>query len=546
MGGDASDIKGPDLERDGIALAELRDGTPVEGHAGGEPVLVVRAGDDVFAVGARCTHYSGPLAEGLVVGETVRCPWHHACFSLRTGEALAAPALNPLPRWEVARRDGRAYLTGKHERDPLAPAPGAPAAGTDRDPASVVIVGAGAAGAAAAEMLRRRGYAGPVTVVDGDPAAPYDRPNLSKDYLAGSASPDWIPLRPPGFYEEHGIELRRARAAVLDAGARRLTLDDGAVLEFGALILATGAEPVRLDLPGMALPHVHVLRSLADSEAIMAAARNAKRAVVIGASFIGLEVAASLRARGLSVDVVAPDTLPLERVLGAVLGAFVRDLHAARGVAFHLGRKPARIDAERVTLDDGAALPADLVVAGVGVRPRLELAQQAGLVLDRGVAVNEFLETSSPGVFAAGDIARWPDRHTGASIRVEHWVVAERQGQFAARNVLHRARGEPLEPFDVVPFFWSAHYDASIRYVGHAERWDHVDVAGDAARGDCSVAYRAGGRTLAVASVGRDLENLRAELALERDDEVALRALFGAPAPAPAPAPGSRRAAAGP
>jgi apoptosis-inducing factor 3 len=313
----ASDIKGPDLERDGIALEELRDGAPVEGHAGGEPVLVVRLGDDVLAVGARCTHYSGPLPEGLVVGDTVRCPWHHACFSLRTGEALAAPALNPLPRWEVARRDGRAFVTAKLERDPLAPPPDAPAERAGRDPASVVIVGAGAAGAAAAEMLRRRGYAGPVTVVDPEPASPYDRPNLSKDYLAGTASADWIPLRPPGFYEEHRVELLRRRAVGLDPAARRLTLDDGTTREYGALLLATGADPVRLDLPGMELPHVHLLRSLADSDAIIAAAERASRVVVVGASFIGLEVTASLRTRGLPVDVVAPERLPLERVVGA-------------------------------------------------------------------------------------------------------------------------------------------------------------------------------------------------------------------------------------
>ncbi|MFL5574754.1 MAG: FAD-dependent oxidoreductase [Gemmatimonadaceae bacterium] len=529
MGEDTSETKGPDLERDGVALADLPDGEPLEGHAGGEPVLVVRRGEEVFAVGGRCTHYSGPLAEGLVVGDTVRCPWHHACFSLRTGEALAAPALNPLARWDVARRDGRAYVTDKRERDPLAADP-SPAAGSDRDPSSVVVVGAGAAGAAAAEMLRRRGYAGPVTVVDAEPDSPYDRPNLSKDYLAGNAPAEWIPLRPPGFYAEHRIELLRRRAVTLDVEARQLRLDDGSTRPYGALILATGSEPVRLDLPGMDLPHVHLLRSLADSGAIIAAAASVRRVVVIGASFIGLEVAASLRERGLEVHVVAPETLPLERVVGAELGAWVRDLHVAHGVVFHLGRKPARIDAGSVTLDDGATLPGELVVVGVGVRPRLDIAQAAGLALDRGVIVSEHLETTRPGVFAAGDIARWPDPHTGASIRVEHWVVAERQGQVAARNVLHQARGEPLERFDVVPFFWSAHYDATIRYVGHAERWERVDVAGDVGKSDGSVAFRAGGRTLAVASVGRDLENLRAELALERNDETALGAIFGAPA----------------
>ena len=508
-------LTGPDLAI-GVDVVALMPGEILLGHAHGEPVLLARladtfaarVGEEFTAVAATCTHYGGPLAEGMVVSDTVRCPWHHACFSLRTGEALAAPALSPLSCWRVERVGDIVRVAGKIERDPLA----ATWPATVREaPREIVIVGAGAAGSAAAEMLRRCGFGGRVTVVDDDAGAPYDRPNLSKDYLAGNAPEEWIQLRRAGFWSERRIELVRARAMRLDTGAQRLELEDREPLGYDALLLATGAEPIRLPIPGAELPHVHLLRSLADSRAIIAAASQAKRAVVIGGSFIGLEVAASLRARGLEVDVVAPESVPLERVMGRELGDFVRALHESHGVRFHLGRKPARLEPDHVVLDDEARLPADLVVMGVGVRPRLALAEDAGLALDRGVLVSEWLETSAPGVWAAGDIARWPDPHSRELVRVEHWVVAQRMGQTAARNMLG-AR----ERFDSVPFFWSAHYDVSINYVGHAERWDDMRTEGDPAAQDVGVQYVANGRPLALATIFRDRESLAFERELEQ------------------------------
>ena len=497
---------GPDL-RAGIKVADLPDGRMMAGQVDGEAVLLAHVGDEWFAIGATCSHYSGPLAEGLLVGDTVRCPWHHACFSLRSGQPLRPPALNDVPSWEVDVRDGMARVGGKRK-------PAAPPRRRSRGPESVLIVGGGAAGNCAAETLRRDGFEGPVTIVDPDVDAPYDRPNLSKDYLAGNAPEEWIPLHPPEFYQEKDIELRRGpRVASLDPRGRRVRLDDGAELRYGALLLATGASPVRLGAELEAgPPRVHYLRSLADSRRMAGAAREGGRAVVLGASFIGLEVAASLRARKMEVQVVAPEARPLERILGPELGDMIRKIHEEQGVVFHLGRKPSGVSGGRVVLDDGQSLAADLVVAGIGVRPNLELAESAGLAIDRGLQVNEWLETSAPGVFAAGDIARWPDPHTGERIRVEHWVVAERQGQAAARAIL----GEG-ERFDGVPFFWSQHYSVAINYDGHAERWDRIEIDGDVAGRDCTVRYRRGDKVLAVATVGRDRESLMAERALEAE-----------------------------
>jgi NADPH-dependent 2,4-dienoyl-CoA reductase/sulfur reductase-like enzyme len=289
-------------------------------------------------------------------------------------------------------------------------------------------------------------------------------------------------------------------------------LVDGTRHAYDALLLATGAEPVRLEVPGANLPHVHYLRTFADGRALVATALTSKRAVVIGASFIGLEVAASLRARNIAVDVVAPDTVPMLKILGEEVGTFIRRLHERHGVTFHLGTTATSIDDGHVTLQNGERLPADLVVAGIGVRPAIALAEQAGLAIDRGVAVDEYLETNIPGIFAVGDIARWPDRRTGERIRVEHWVVAERQGQTAARNILGGR-----ERFDAVPFFWTEQYDCSIAYVGHTERWDEAKLDGqlDAAMQDCTISYRRGNKTLAVVMVHRDLEGLNAEVAFE-------------------------------
>jgi apoptosis-inducing factor 3 len=385
----------------------------------------------------------------------------------------------------------------------------APAAGA---PGNIVIVGGGAAGVAAAEMLRREGFGGSVVMLSNDAAPPVDRPNLSKDYLAGNAPEEWVYLRPDSFYSDNAIDLRlNVEATAIDPRSGELTLADGSRERYDRLLLATGAEPVRLWIPGGDAPNVHSLRSLADSRKIIASAQASARAVILGASFIGLEAAAALRARGIDVHVVAPEALPMERILGQKMGQFVQSLHEEHGVVFHLNEAAVSIAGKQVVLRSGQTLEADFVVAGIGVRPRIDLAAKAGLLVDRGVVVSPCLETSAAGIYAAGDIARWPDKHSGGNIRVEHWVVAERQGQTAALNMMGRR-----EPFTAVPFFWSQHYDVPINYVGHAEQWDEIQIEGDIAARDCLVRFKREGRTQAIASIFRDLENLQAELSMER------------------------------
>jgi NADPH-dependent 2,4-dienoyl-CoA reductase/sulfur reductase-like enzyme/nitrite reductase/ring-hydroxylating ferredoxin subunit len=522
VSGDSDELTGPDLAT-GVGISSVGAGQMIAGHAFGEAVLLVHVEPNWFAVGAKCTHYGANLVEGVLVGETIRCPWHHACFELRNGAASHAPALNDLPCYDVVlesdivrvtRKRTGGQLRGRDSRRRGSRAPEKVMFESDpiSGPSCVVIIGAGGAGIACAEMLRREGYCGPITLIDGDPDAPYDRPNLSKDYLAGNAPEDWLPLHPKEFYETQHLEILAGVTALeVDPNARTVRLSDESTRPYGALLIATGGTPTRLDIPGG--DRILYLRTLGDCRAIIDKARNAKSAAVIGASFIGLEVAASLIARGLEVHVIAPEKLPLQRVLGAELGTLIQSVHEEKGVVFHLGRSAKTIDAKAVVLDDGTRVAADLIIAGVGVRPNLDLAKSAGVTVDNGIAVNEFLETSVSGIFAAGDVARWPDAYSDARLRVEHWVVAERQGQVIARNMLgFRDR------FDDIPFFWSAHYDKlSIRYTGHVERWDETKIDGDVRKMDCAVSYMVGGKRRAMATINRDRQNLENEVAMENE-----------------------------
>lgn len=498
--GSQAELTGPDLEA-GIRESQLGE-APVVGHAGGEAVLLVRDRGAIRAVAATCTHYGGPLGEGIVVDGQVHCPWHHACFDLVDGKPHG-PALNPLACFDV-RLEGGKIRVGKKREIAVKQVAG---------PSRVVIVGGGAAGVACAEALRQEGHAGQITIVSAEGTDPVDRPNLSKDILAGTAPEDWAFIRTTDMLHEHRIELVAGEATEIDRARKTVTVGSKE-LSFDALVLATGAEAIRLPIEGAALPHVHTLRTLTDNRLIIGS--DLTNVVVIGSSFIGLEAAASLRARGANVTVVGPDEVPLAKVLGTKLGAFVRAVHESKGVQFRLGRKPAAIHTREVVLDDGSVLPASSVVMGVGVKPRTALAQAAGLTIDRGVVVDAQLEAAD-GIWAAGDIARYPWH--GQPMRIEHWQVAVRQGQAVARAMLGQSVRQST------PFFWSQHHDVTLGYVGHAEQFDEPTIKGSFEARDAHVIYRERGVIRAVVTLGRDKLALEVEAAMDRGDNASVETL---------------------
>ena len=491
----------------GVPLSDVPVGGLLAGTVGEEPVMLARWTDEsgaerVSALDATCTHVGAQLPTGLRTGDLVRCPFHHACFDLRTGEATLAPAYAPLRRWATTVSDGVVTVAGSPE-----PAPGPAEQVTNtRGVERVVVLGGGAAGFAAVEKLRRVGYEGSLVLLTTEPAPPVDRTKLSKAYLSGAAPAAGLPLLPGQWYAEHDVDVRTGvTATALDTDARALTLDDGTTLRYDALVLAPGSQPTRPDLPGFDRADVHVLRSVADADAIVAGAGAGTRAVVVGSGFIGLEVAASLRSRELDVTVVAPSPVPLARQLGEDLGRVLRDLHESNGVRFVTGRA-AGWDGAALQLEDGAAVPADVVVVGLGVAPSTALAEAAGLAVDDGILVDATGETGVRGVFAAGDAARFPDPATGRMVRVEHWAQAQRAGALAAVNLL--GAGEELtEP----PYFWSMQYGKSVRFAGHAASTDDAEVEGPPADLDAVVRFREDGRVTAVAGIGRDRRVLELE-----------------------------------
>jgi 3-phenylpropionate/trans-cinnamate dioxygenase ferredoxin reductase subunit len=496
------EVAGPDFSQ-GIPLNDIPEEGTLAGRVGEEAVLLSRFGGELFAVSGTCTHYGAALAAGLIDGERVRCPLHHACFDLRTGAALRAPALDPLGRWCVEYEGERVFV---RERT-------GPAAGARRRSGPVekiLIIGGGAAGLACANELRRLGYAGQIVMLSADSDPPCDRPNLSKDYLAGTAPEEWLPLRGGDWYEEQRVELRLGCAVErIEPAERRVITAGGEEFGYDRLLIATGSEPNRL--PGFDGTNVHVLRSIADAAALAAEAKPGARAAIIGASFIGMEAAAALRQRGVEVTIVAPRAVPFEGVFGAKIGGWFRRLHEKNGVRFELGVGAAGFERDSVILADGRAVPADFVLLGIGVRPRIGLAESGGLATAAGgLRVDRFMETSVPGIFAAGDIAAYPDPLSGELVRIEHWVVAERQGQAAAANMLGEKR-----PFDSTPFFWTEQFGTALRYVGHAARWDRIEIDGDVDAGDFIARYFERGMHRASAAVGRDLDLLEDEWRLE-------------------------------
>jgi NADPH-dependent 2,4-dienoyl-CoA reductase/sulfur reductase-like enzyme/nitrite reductase/ring-hydroxylating ferredoxin subunit len=477
-------------------LSDFPDGTMRQVELDGAKVLLVRRGDDVFAVEGTCPHAGGPLAEGVLVGDRVVCPWHKAEFCVTTGACTQPPAVDGLARIAVGLRDGEVLLAPE---PPVHVEPGLP---TDRDPRRFVIVGGGAAGAVAAQTLRAEGFAGAVVMIDPEGELPYDRTLLSKYVLSGAEAGEKSPLQSEDFYRRHSIERVNGRARTLDPAARSILLEDGTELTYDAALIATGGTPIRPELPGYDLQNVFLLRSQADARHLLAAAIPGHRAVVIGASFIGMEVAASLCERGLAVTVVADQRAPFEEQLGAEIGTLFRKIHEDRGVAFRLNLRVAAVTGEGavagVELSDGECLEADLVVVGLGIRPETGFLKDVPLRDDDGVTVDAGLRLAD-GLYAAGDIAAFPLQGDGPLVRVEHWRVAEQQGALAARNML----GADLR-FDAVPYFWTIQFMKRLDYVGHGSGTDDLIVRGDTEAPEFVAYYRREGRIVAAAGWNRD------------------------------------------
>ena len=473
-------------------------------------VLLARVDGRFHAVSAVCTHYGGPLAEGVLCGTRVMCPWHHAVFNVVNGDMVEPPALDALTCYDV-RVEGERVLVGVPEDNETRRMPEMVQRDTAVDSRQFVIIGAGAAGYAAAQTLREEGFRGNVVMITREDRAPYDRPNLSKDYLHGHAEPEWMPLRPDEFFKDHDIQLvLNKEVTSVDARSKTITFDTDETMEYDALLVATGGAPVRLNIPGSDLKNVCLLRSFADADSIIETASRSRRVVVVGASFIGMEAAYSLRERGLEVTVIAPSQEPFEATLGAEVGALFRRVHESHGVRFKLGSIVYRFEGkhhiEAVTLDNGERVEADMVVVGVGVHPATQFL--AGVELDDhgGVLVDSHLRAAE-GIYAAGDIASFIDSRTGERMRIEHWRTAQQQGRTAARNML----GRDVE-FDGVPFFWTQQFDAGLLYVGHAKSWDQIIYRGDVSARDFLAFYVKNDRVLAVAGMNRDREMAEIEV----------------------------------
>jgi len=480
-------------------IEQLRDGRPLRVRAGDRDVIVVRLGDQVRAFPAACPHYHGPLDEGVLHGDRLVCPWHQATFAARSGELLEPPSFFALPSYEVRVVEGHVYVDIAGDA-PAQRTPPMAEPDLKQEPRTCMIVGAGAAAAAAAEAMRQAGFAGRVVMIGREDRPPYDRPNCSKDLLAGTMSASWMPLRSAKFYEKWGIERRWAVVDEVDVTARRIVLEGGDELTADIVLIATGGTPRQLPAPGGSLPGVFMLRGIDDCEAIVDAVQTARRAVVVGASFIGLEAAASLRHRGLEVTVAAPEPLPLVQVFGEAVGRRLRELHERHGVAFQLGRTVAVVEGNgrvaQVQLDDGTLLPADVVVVGIGVTPATESVRGVSTQKDGSLLVDEQLRLiGAQGIWAAGDVARFPAAHlNGEPVRIEHWRVALQHGRAAGRAMTGHA-----EPFAGVPFFWTQQYDMRLGFVGYGRPWDELILGGEPSRGDFVAFYAAGGRVHAAA-----------------------------------------------
>jgi len=452
--------------------SDLKEGIPHVVEVDDEEILLLKKNGEIHACGNKCTHYGGPLNEGHWNGHEVTCPWHFARFDIRNGTRIAPPALDDVQVFQLKVEEGDIFL-GRKESSGIPKPKG-------KDPRTVLILGAGAAGNAATETLRREGFAGRIQMVTQEDDFPYDRPNLSKGFMAGKAKIDWIPLRSPQFYADHNIDvLRGQRITNLDVKEKAALTAEGKPLYFDLCLMATGGKPRKLDVPGADLKNIFTLRSFRNAKNIVAAIENgAERILIVGAGFIGMEVASSFRKRNLEVHIAAPEEVPMEHVLGKRIGKRLHRLHEKKEVVFHLGTQVEAFKGEEhvreVMLSDGSSIPVDMVIIGIGIDPAVDYLKNTKLIKNGVVPVDERLQTPVDGVFAAGDIALFPEVDGERKTRIEHWAVAESQGQFAARAMLGHSGS-----YKEIPFFWTMQYKVQLKYMGYPGKTDRIEYLGN-------------------------------------------------------------------
>ena len=485
-------------------VQDIQEGKALAVEVDGEKILLTRHKGKICACGNSCPHYGADLSDGWIEDGHVVCPWHYAQFDLESGRRQEPPSLDDLPTWETRIEGENIFLGAK-----IGPEISMPAG---KDSRRFLIVGGGAAGEAAAETLRREGFAGEIVLFSSDSQAPYDRPALSKELLSGAGKKEWLPLRSKEFYETLAIELRlESRVMHLDPKAIILEMEDGSRESGNMVLLASGSRPRTIPLPGFEGENCHLLRSLDEAEKLVAALEGVKHVALIGAGFIALEAASSLRARGIEVDIVAPESVPMERVFGREVGERIQAIHSAEGVRFHLQHRPKEVlrngGIEGLLLENGEKIKTDLILMAVGVEPAIDYLEGSGLTENGAVRVNERFETAEPGVFAAGDIALFPA--PGGKTRIEHWITAQKEAIHAAKAMLGSR-----EAFNEVPVFWTKQYTYSFKYVGYLGNFDHTVLHGDLQKDSWITGYYRNGALIGAATLGRggDLLKVREQL----------------------------------
>lgn len=488
---------------------DLQNGQMQQFAVGDSQILLSKIDNKFYATGAFCTHYGAPLETGILCGNRIVCPWHNACFNAISGQQEEPPGLDSLQTF-ATRVEGERVLVklpdDRSQQQTLSTVKYLP----NVHSRTFVVLGAGAAGTAAVEKLRQKGFQGKLILVSAEEKLPYDRTKLSKNYLQGTAKEDSLALRGCEFYDRHDIELRFGKTVTkVNTLNKSITFEDGSSLEYDSLLLATGGKARKLDIPGANLENIFTIRQTEDVNSILDAVKNATKALVIGSSFIGMEAAASLTQQGLEVTVISPSEVPFQKILGDKLGKMFQKLHEQNAVTFRFGTKATEFigegKVEYAVLEHGEKIATDLVIVGIGVEPNTSYLE--GIELnekDNSIPVNEYLQTETRSIYAAGDIARFPYAPMGEPTRIEHWRLAAQHGRIAAENMLQQYPYNQQNASEIVPFFWSGQYELKLRYVGHAEEWDEIKIDGSLDKPEFLAFYIQNNKIMAVAGVGRD------------------------------------------